>query len=81
MKAILKVGIVLTAVIGLLSTACQSGTGKSEQKTESWQHYGVCLKGEPTIYQSSRTNKSEIGEVMFDRVPQFGEFIKVTKTI
>lgn len=167
MKAILKVGIILTVVIGLFSTACQSGTGRNEQSPEmrvenletfarlygyarwfhpsdeaqeidwgkfailgvqkvenikstdalrdtlyklflpilqglqiyetlkpeefnskallspdpnakpvAWQHYGVYLKGEPTIYQSRRTNKSGIEEVMFDRVPQFGEIIK-----
>lgn len=45
-------------------------------KPVAWQHYGVFLKGEPNIYESIRTNKSEIEKGMFNHVPQFGEIIK-----
>lgn len=45
-------------------------------KPVAWQHYGVYLKGNPNMYESSRTNKCDTGKVMFNRVPQFGEIIK-----
>lgn len=45
-------------------------------KPVAWQHYGVYLKGDPNIYESRRTYKSETEKVMFDRIPQFGEIIK-----
>jgi C-terminal processing protease CtpA/Prc len=47
-----------------------------DAKPIAWQHYGVLLDKQSNIYNSIRTNKSEIDKKMFDRIPQFGEITK-----